>query len=87
MMAPDDYVMTLDSDEDSPSEAVTRSKLSGSKVVDDAQLDPTLTFDISGDPYSDLLHGVENYTDIVKSGSKPVRLISASCCSLMEMVY
>ena len=83
-MAPDDFVMTLDSDEESPSEAVIHAKVSGSKAVDDAQLDPALTFDISGDPYSDLLHGVENHTDLVKSGSKPVRLISAPCCSLMD---
>ena len=84
-MAPDDFVMTLDSDEESPSEVLTQAKNS-SKVVDEAQLDPALTFDISGDPYSDLFHGVANYTDIIESGSKPVRLISASCCSLMEIV-
>ncbi|KAH9082149.1 DEAD-domain-containing protein [Lactarius deliciosus] len=71
MMAPDDFVMTLDSDEESPSEAVAHAKFSGSKVVDEAQLDPALTFDISGDPYTDLFHGVANYTDVVKSGSKP----------------
>ncbi|KAH8998900.1 DEAD-domain-containing protein [Lactarius hatsudake] len=71
MMAPDDFVMTLDSDEESPSEAAAHAKLSGSKVVDEAQLDPALTFDISGDPYTDLFHGVANYTDVVKSGSKP----------------
>ncbi|KAI9445269.1 DEAD-domain-containing protein [Lactarius indigo] len=71
MMAPDDFVMTLDSDEELPSEAVTHAKFSKSKVVDEAQLDPALTFDISGDPYSDLFQGVSNYTDIVKSGSKP----------------
>ncbi|KAH8988941.1 DEAD-domain-containing protein [Lactarius akahatsu] len=70
-MAPDDFVMTLDSDEESPSEAVAHAKFSGSKVVDEAQLDPALTFDISGDPYTDLFHGVANYTDVVKSGSKP----------------
>ena len=85
-MAPDDFVMTLDSDEESPSEIVTHAKLSGSKVVDEAQLDPTLTFDISGDPYSDLFHGEANYTDVVKIGSKPVRIISASYCSLIEIV-
>lgn len=78
--------MTLDSDEESPSEALTQTKFSRSKSVDEAQLDPDLTFDISGDPYSDLFHGVANYTDVVQSGSKPVRLISASCCSLMEIV-
>ncbi|KAH9064293.1 DEAD-domain-containing protein [Lactarius vividus] len=61
-MAPDDF---------SPSEAVAHAKFSGSKVVDEAQLDPALTFDISGDPYTDLFHGVANYTDVVKSGSKP----------------
>ncbi|KAH9175286.1 DEAD-domain-containing protein [Lactarius sanguifluus] len=71
MMALDDFVMTLDSDEESPSEAVAHAKFSGSKVVDEAQLDPALTFDISGDPYTDLFHGVANYTDVVKSGSKP----------------
>lgn len=71
MMAPDDFVMTLDSDEESPSEAVAHAKFSGSKAVDEAQLDPALTFDISGDPYTDLFHGVANYTDVVKSGSKP----------------
>ena len=85
-MAPDDFVMTLDSDEESPSEALTQAKNTASKVVDEAQLDPALTFDISGDPYSDLLHGVASYTDIIESGSKPVRLIGASCCSLMEIV-
>ncbi len=84
-MAPDDFVMTIDSDEESPPEAITHSKLSGSKGVDEAQLDPTLTFDIS-DPYSDLFDGVANYTDIVQSGSKPVRLIRVSYCSLMEIV-
>lgn len=85
-MAPDDFVMTLDSDEESPSEAVTHTKSSGSKVVDEAQLDPALTFDMSGDPYSDLFHGEANYADIVKSGSKPVRSISAPCRSLIEIV-
>ena len=85
-MALDDFVMTLDSEEESPSEAVTPAKLSGSKVVDETQLDPTLTFDISGDPYSDIFHEETNYTDIVKSGSKPVRLFIVSCCSLKEIV-
>jgi ATP-dependent RNA helicase DDX27 len=85
-MALDDFVMTLDSDEEPPSDAIGRSKYSGSKEADEAQLDLAFTFDISGDPYSDLLHEGTNFTDVVKSGSKPVRPLSVSACSLIHMV-
>ena len=81
-MASDDFVMTLGSDEESPSDVIERSTNSKSKHAEEAQLDPAFTFDISGDPYSDLLHGGTNFADVVKSGSKPVRLCSASCRSL-----
>lgn len=72
-MAPDDFVMTLGSDEESPSDAIGRSRHLGSKEADEPQLDPAFTFDISGDPYIDLLHEGTGFADIVKSGSKPVR--------------
>lgn len=82
-MAPDDFVMTLDSeDEESPSDAVKRSKKSSAKETDEPQLDPAFTFDMSGDPYVDLLHGGANFVDVVKSGSKPVRSFDASTHSL-----
>lgn len=81
-MAPDDFVMTLDSEEESPSNAVKPSKSSGSKEVDEALLDPAFTFDMSGDPYTDLIQGGTDITDLVKSGSKPVRFFRASSYSL-----
>jgi len=43
-------------DEESPSDAVKRSKKSSAKEADEPQLDPAFTFDMSGDPYADLLH-------------------------------
>lgn len=81
-MAPDDFVMTLDSEEESPSKATRISKHSGSKDADEALLDPAFTFDMSGDPYIDLIHGGADVADLVKSGSKPVRSFSALSCSL-----
>jgi ATP-dependent RNA helicase DDX27 len=84
-MVQDDFVMTLGSDEESPPDAVVRLKPSSSKEADEAQLDPAFTFDISGDPYNDLLRGGTNFTDVVKSGSQLVRLLDISYCSLIYM--
>ena len=81
-MAPDDFIMTLDSEEESSSEAIRPSKHSNAKKADEAQLDPAFTFDMSGDPYKDLIHGGADFADLVKSGSRPVRLFGASPCSL-----
>jgi len=72
-MAPNDFIMTLDSEDESPSGAIRHSKHSVSKGADEALLDPAFTFDVSGDPYVDLLHGETDFADVVKSGSKPVR--------------
>jgi len=81
-MAPDDFIMTLDSGEESSSDAIRPSKHSGAKEADDALLDPAFTFDMSGDPYTDLIHGEADFADLVKSGSRPVRSFSALSCSL-----
>lgn len=72
-MALDDFIMTLDSEEESPPDTIRRSKHSSAKEVDEALLDPAFTFDMSGDPYTDILHGGADFADVVKSGSKPVR--------------
>lgn len=64
-MASNDFVMTIDSDEEEDSTKPTKSK----ELVDDTQLNPDFTFDLHGDPYIDLL---EDTNDIVKTGSKPV---------------
>lgn len=59
----DDYVLTIDSDieEDLPP---TKSK-------DDADLNPEFIFDLSGDPYADILSNQTALHDIVKGGTKP----------------
>lgn len=74
MAVQDDFVMTLDSDtEDLPPPPPTKQAKGKQKAVDDdAQLNPNFTFDISGDPYGDLLDGPDAVKDLVKSGSKPV---------------
>jgi ATP-dependent RNA helicase DDX27 len=84
-MVQDDFVMTLGSDEESPSDAIVPPKHSASKEADEAQLDPAFTFDISGDPYSDLLRGGTSFTDVVKSGSRLVRLLDVSYRSLIYL--
>ena len=81
-MAPDDFIMTLDSGEESSSDAIRPSKHSSAKKADEALLDPAFTFDMSGDPYTDLIHGGADFADLVKSGSRPVRSFVASSCSL-----
>lgn len=74
-MAPDDYIMTLDSEEESPPDFIrpSKSKHSSAKEADEALLDPAFIFDMSGDPYTDLIQGGADFTDLVKSGSIPVR--------------
>jgi ATP-dependent RNA helicase DDX27 len=72
-MALDDFVMTLYSEDESPPDITKPSKHSSAKEADEALLDPAFTFDMSGDPYTDILHGGADFVDVVKSGSKPVR--------------
>lgn len=74
MAVQDDFVMTIDSDaEDLPPPPPIKQAKGKQKVVDDdAQLNPNFTFDVSGDPYSDLLDGPDTVKDLVKSGTKPV---------------
>ncbi|KAI0094910.1 P-loop containing nucleoside triphosphate hydrolase protein [Irpex rosettiformis] len=59
--------MTIDSDDD---EAASK-RPSKTKDVEDAQLDPDFVFDLSGDPYADLLGNTTEPQDYVKKGSKP----------------
>ncbi|KAI0286966.1 P-loop containing nucleoside triphosphate hydrolase protein [Russula aff. rugulosa BPL654] len=70
-MAPDDFIMTLDSEEESSPDAIRPSKNSSAKEADEALLDPAFTFDMSGDPYTDLIQGGADFADLVKSGSRP----------------
>jgi ATP-dependent RNA helicase DDX27 len=81
-MAPDDFIMTLDSEEESPSDPIRRPKNVSGKDADEAPLDPAFTFDISGDPYAELLDGGAGFADVVKSGSRPVRSFNSTSGSL-----
>lgn len=74
-----DYVMTIDSDaEDVPAETLPK------KVTTDDTLNPDFTFDLSGDPYSDLLEVRRDGPDILK-GTKPVRLVSSSAFQMAKI--
>ena len=68
-MAVDDFVMTIESDDEGVANKSSKSK----DPVEDAQLNPEFTFDLSADPYTDFLDGTSNIQDLVKEGSKPVR--------------
>lgn len=62
--------MTIDSDtEGIPPETLPK------KVTTDDTLNPDFIFDLSGDPYSDLLEVRRDGPDILK-GTKPVRIAS-----------
>jgi hypothetical protein len=73
-MAVNDFIMTMDSDEEQPLTSFKESKSRKSQNVDpeDAQLNAEFTFDLAGDPYADIL-GEQNLRDLVKKGSRPVR--------------
>ncbi|KAJ7492598.1 DEAD-domain-containing protein [Mycena latifolia] len=58
-----DYVLTIDSDVE-PDVLPTKSK-------DDADLNPEFVFDLSADPYADILGHQIALHDVVKGGTKP----------------
>ncbi|KAG5221887.1 nucleolar DEAD-box protein required for synthesis of 60S ribosomal [Salix suchowensis] len=61
-----EYIMTLESDaEDDP---VKPDKLPANE---DTQLDPEFSFDVTSDPYADILGDSSHVADIVQAGSKP----------------
>ena len=73
-MAVDDFIMTIDSDEeDIPLPLPKTSKPTKLQKADteDAQLNADFIFDLSGDPYADMIGG-SNLHDFVKKGSRPV---------------
>lgn len=73
-MAMDDFIMTIDSDEeDTPLPLPKTSKSAKPQKIDneDAQLNADFTFDLTGDPYADMISG-SNLQDVVKKGSRPV---------------
>ncbi|KAJ6575136.1 P-loop containing nucleoside triphosphate hydrolase protein [Mycena capillaripes] len=59
----DDYVLTIDSD--------VEDNLPPVKSKDDADLNPEFVFDLSGDPYADILDHQTATHDLVRGGTKP----------------
>ncbi|KAJ7487619.1 DEAD-domain-containing protein [Mycena galericulata] len=59
----DDYVLTIDSD--------VEENLPPNKLKDDHDLNPEFVFDLSGDPYADILGQQTALHDVVKGGTKP----------------
>ena len=72
-MAVDDFVMTIDSDDEAGPVKTSKSK----DVAEEAQLNPDFVFDLSGDPYNEFL-GESNLQDFVKKGTKSVRFCGPS---------
>ncbi|KII94365.1 hypothetical protein PLICRDRAFT_133018 [Plicaturopsis crispa FD-325 SS-3] len=70
-MAPDDFIMTLDSDDDEVPPKKTTAKSGKVQDAEDAHLNPDFSFDVSGDPYADILEAENGLHDLVKKGSKP----------------
>lgn len=69
-----DYVMTIDSDsEESIIPNITITKIT-KQETEHAGLNPDFVFDVSGDPYTDIVGDHANLVDFVKKGTKPVRL-------------
>ncbi|KAI0695597.1 DEAD-domain-containing protein [Cytidiella melzeri] len=68
-MAADEFVMTIDSDDEDV--VVKKAAKAKESVIEDAQLNPDFVFDLSGDPYTDLLGNSSEPQDYVKKGSKP----------------
>jgi len=74
-MAADDFIMTIDSDDDDrPPPKGLRYAASQNVDPEDAQLNAEFTFDLNGDPYTDII-GEFHSRDIVKTGSGPVNTL------------
>ncbi|KAJ8522525.1 hypothetical protein ONZ45_g897 [Pleurotus djamor] len=63
-----DYVMTIDSDDETGEPPNDHRKEAANEGL---QLNVEFSFDGTGDPYMDLLGGLDNLDDVVKSASKP----------------
>jgi len=69
--------MTIDSDdEDLPPPKVSRHAVSQNVDPEDAQLNAEFTFDLTGDPYVDILG--DHSRDLVKTGSRPVSIFKST---------
>jgi hypothetical protein len=73
----DDFIMTIDSgDEDAPVPSTSQPPKGKRKVAEmgdeTVALDPSFSFDLTGDAYADIFYKEATFQDVVKIGSKPV---------------
>jgi hypothetical protein len=74
-MAVDDFIMTINSDdEERPLPKGLRYAASQNVDPEDAQLNTEFTFDLNGDPYTDMIGEFYSH-DLVKTGSRPVSIM------------
>lgn len=78
MVAHDDFVLTIDSDMEDAPQPPSGKAGKPSAPGDDAQLNPDFVFDLTGDPYDELLGTSIEVDDLVKTGSKPVHVFLSS---------
>jgi ATP-dependent RNA helicase DDX27 len=71
-MANSDYVMTIDSDLEDFARPVTTRTQPAKPDVEDVDLSPEFVFDVSGDPYIDIVGSDADFEVLVQKGSKPV---------------
>ena len=77
----DDFIMTIDSgDEEARVPRQSKGKQKATEVGDETvALDPSFSFDLTGDTYADILYKEATFQDVVQAGSKPVRR-RVRCC-------
>jgi hypothetical protein len=77
----DDFIMTIDSgDEEVLVLKQPKGKQKAAEMGDETvALDPSFSFDLTGDVYADILDKEATFQDVVEVGSKPVRR-RARCC-------
>ena len=73
-MAFDDFIMTIESDQEDTLPPAVKPAKSRVPEEEDAQLNPDFVFDPAGDFHDDILDGGANVADLVKKGSRPVYL-------------
>lgn len=86
-MAVDDFVMTINSDAEDfepPSPSKPSKAKTKSSEPEDAQLNPEFSFNLAEDAHVDAFGEAED-ADLVKNGSKPVRLHRVPVCGVKLM--
>lgn len=70
----DDFIMTIDSGDEDMQIPSTSKQLKGKRKAAELgdELDPSFSFDLTGDVYADVFHKETAFRDVVRVGSKPV---------------